>query len=125
MIEVVDLAAAAAQTWEERWLAFVIVLAASLISACIVVATYALGLRLLAVAGRVPVVEPAAFTGAITIIPEEVLKQRRKQAKKAKKRSPLTKTQRKWARFGAYVCFALSGMAVLFGIYLIVPALHS
>ncbi|WP_231707466.1 hypothetical protein [Arthrobacter sp. zg-Y919] len=28
------------------------------------------------------------------------------------------------AKAGAYTCFALSAVAVLFGIYLIVPALH-
>ncbi|WP_213815525.1 hypothetical protein [Glaciihabitans sp. dw_435] len=32
---------------------------------------------------------------------------------------------RRWgARIGAYACFALAALGVLYGIYLIVPALH-
>ena len=49
------------------WAAFVVVFAASLISACVVVALYALGTRLLAVAGRALFVEPVEFTDAITV----------------------------------------------------------
>lgn len=121
---VLELAEAAAQSWADRWLSFAIVFGASLFGAALVVATYAFGLRLLAAAGKVPVVVPAAYTGQIAIIDEEVLKQRRKDAKRARKRPPLGPVARRWALVGAYACFTLAALAVLLGIYLIVPALH-
>jgi hypothetical protein len=50
------------------WFAFVQVFAAALTGAVVVVLCYALGLRMLVRAGRVPVVTPAEFTDAITVI---------------------------------------------------------
>lgn len=106
------------------WFAFVIVLAAALVGAAVVVSTYALGLRLLTVSGRTPIVTPAEFTDAITIVSPAEAKAAAKRAAKAAKKSPLTERQKRAALVGAWACFVLSGAAVLFGIYLIVPALH-
>ena len=47
-----------------------------------------------------------------------------KRAAKAARKSPLTDGQKRVALVGAWACFAISGVAVLYGIYLIVPALH-
>jgi hypothetical protein len=106
------------------WWAFVIVLVAALVGAGVVVSLYALGLRLMTLGGRIPVVAPAAFTDAITVItPEEAAKAARR-AEKAARKSPLTEGQKRAAVVAAWICFGLSGFAVLFGIYLIVPALH-
>ena len=53
------------------WIAFVQVFVAAMIAAVLVVGFYSLGLRLLVRAGRVPVVAPAEFTDAITVITEK------------------------------------------------------
>lgn len=106
------------------WFAFVIVLVASLVGAGAVVSLYALGLRLLTVGGRTPVVAPAEFTDAITVITPEEAAKAAKRAEKAARKSPLTDGQRQLAHVGAWACFILSGVAVLYGIFLIVPALH-
>lgn len=106
------------------WVAFVIVFAAAIVGACVVVSLYALGTRLLAVAGRALVVEPVEFTDAITVItPEEAAKAQRKAAK-ARRKNPLTAGQKRLALTGAYVCFVLTGCAVLYGLYLIIPFFH-
>ena len=106
------------------WSAFLVVAFASLFSSAVVVSLYSLGLRLLTTAGRVPVVEPAEFTGAITVLTP---KRSAKEAKRARKAaaSPLSPLQKQIALVGAYACFALCSAAVLYGVYLIVPALHS
>ncbi|MFE5673305.1 peptidase [Agromyces sp. NPDC056523] len=107
------------------WIAFVIVLVAALVGASVVVSLYSFGLRLLTLSGRTPVVAPAEFTDAITVItPEEAAKAARR-AEKAARKSPLTDGQKRAAHLGAWVCFVLGGFAVLYGIFLIVPALHS
>ena len=106
------------------WMAFLVVLLSALIGASVVVTLYSLGLRLMSVAGKIPLAEPAEFTDQITVITPAEAKAARKAAKKAAKRSPLTEGQKKAALFGAYACFAATGAAVLFGVYLIVPALH-
>ncbi|HEX6954324.1 MAG TPA: peptidase [Agromyces sp.] len=106
------------------WWAFVIVLVASLVGAGAVVSLYALGLRLLTVGGRTPVVAPAAFTDAITVVTPEEAAKAAKRAEKAARKSPLSEGRKRAAVIAAWVCFGLSGFAVLFGIYLIVPALH-
>ena len=67
---------------------------------------------------------PAAFTDAITVVTPEEAAKAAKRAEKAARKSPLTEGQKRAAVFAAWVCFGLSGFAVLFGIYLIVPALH-
>ncbi|WP_448809541.1 peptidase [Agromyces bauzanensis] len=106
------------------WLAFLVVLVAALIGAAVVVSTYALGLRLLTVSGRTPIVTPAEFTDAITIVSPAEAKAAAKRAAKAAKKSPLTERQKRAALAGAWACFVVSGLAVIYGIYLIVPALH-
>jgi hypothetical protein len=106
------------------WFGFVIVLVASLVGAGVVVSLYSLGLRLLTLAGRTPVVAPAEFTDAITVITPEEAAKAAKRAEKAARKSPLTDGQKRLAQVGAWACFALSAVAVLYGIFLIVPALH-
>jgi hypothetical protein len=106
------------------WAAFVIVAAASLLAAAVVVCLYSLGLRLLTTAGRAPVVEPAEFTGAITVLTPAQAAKEAKRARKAAKANPLSSGQKQAALLGAYACFTLSAFAVLYGVYLIVPALH-
>lgn len=106
------------------WMAFLIVLVSALLGAAVVVSTYSLGIRLLTLSGRTPIVAPAEFTDAITIMSPAEAAQAAKRAAKAAKKSPLTAAQKRAAYVGAVVCFVLSALAVLYGIYLIVPALH-
>lgn len=105
------------------WMAFVIVFVAAIVGTVVVVAFFALGLRLLVIAGRVPVVTPATFTDAITVLTAAEIKSAAKKAAKAARKNPLTPMQKRIALGGAYTCFAICGAAVLYGIYLIVPAL--
>lgn len=107
-------------TVEIDWMAFVNVFIAALLGACLIVAFYATGLRLLVRAGRIPVVSPAEFTDAITILSEKQARHAEKQAAKAAKKSPLTHGQRRLALIGAYACFILCGLAVIAGILIIV-----
>lgn len=102
------------------WLAFVQVFFAALTAAVLVVGFYALGLRLLVRAGRPPVVAPAEFTDAITVISEKEARRAEKAAAKAAKRNPLTEGQKRLALIGAYACFAVCAAAVLGGLLLIV-----
>ncbi len=60
------------------WGAFLQVFVAAIVGASIVVTSYALGLRLLVRGGRPPLVTPAEFTDAITVLTE---KQRRRGEK--------------------------------------------
>ncbi len=101
------------------WLDFLLVLVSALVGACVVVSAYALGIRLLTLSGRTPLVTPAEFTDAITIVTPAEIKAAAKRAAKAAKKSPLTEGQKRLALFGAWACFALSAIAVLVGIYLI------
>ena len=105
---------------EINWLAFLQVFGAALVGALLVVGFYAIALRLLVRAGRVPVVAPAEFTDAITVVTEKEMKRAEKAAAKAAKKSPLTDGQKRLALVGAYVSFGLCGLAVLGGIILIV-----
>ncbi len=82
------------------WLAFVQVFVAAMISAVIVVSFYSLGLRLLVRAGRSPVVAPASFTDAITIVTEKERARAEKAALKAARKSPLTDGQKRVALVG-------------------------
>lgn len=102
------------------WGAFLAVLVAALIGALALVLFYALGLRLLVRAGHAPVVGPAEFTDAITIITPKEAKHAAKMAAKAAKKSPLTKLQKRIALVGAFACFTVCAAAVLGGILLIV-----
>lgn len=106
------------------WFSFLIVLVAALVGAAVVVIAYSLGIRLLTLSGRTPIVTPAEFTDAITVVSPAEAKAAAKRAAKAAKKSPLTEGQKRAALVGAWSCFAVSGIAVLVGIYLIVPALH-
>jgi ABC-type multidrug transport system permease subunit len=107
------------------WVAFLIVSAASLVSAALVVSLYSLGLRLLTTAGRIPLVEPQEFTGAITVLSPKKAAKQLKRARKATALNPLSDAQKRLALYSGYVCFALCAAAVLYGVYLIVPALHA
>ena len=71
---------------EVDWFAFVQVFVAALIGALLVVGFYAMGLRLLVRAGRAPVVAPAEFTDAITVISEKEARKAAKAAAKAAKK---------------------------------------
>ncbi|MFJ4224812.1 peptidase [Microbacterium sp. NPDC089695] len=102
------------------WGAFAQVFIAALLGACAVVTFYATGLRLLVRSGHAPVVSPAEFTDAITVVTEKELKRAAKQAAKAARKSPLTEGQKQLARVGAYGCFALCAAAVVVGILIIV-----
>ncbi|MEN0023843.1 MAG: peptidase [Microbacterium sp.] len=102
------------------WGAFLQVFAAALLGACAVVTFYALGLRLLVRSGHAPVVSPAEFTDAITVVTEKELKRAAKQAAKAARKSPLTDGQKRISLVGAYACFALCAAAVVIGILIIV-----
>ncbi|NLP83708.1 peptidase [Microbacterium sp. CFH 90308] len=102
------------------WFAFVQVFAAALTAAVLVVGFYALGLRLLVRAGRPPVVAPAEFTDAITVISEKEARRAEKAAAKAAKRNPLTDAQKRLALVGAYGSFSVCAAAVVGGILLIV-----
>ena len=106
------------------WAAFLIVSAASMFSAAVVVSLYSLGLRLLTTAGRIPLVEPHEFTGAITVLTPKKAAKQVKRARKAAAANPLSDAQKRLALYAGFTCFALCGIAVLYGVYLIVPALH-
>ncbi|MET0297212.1 MAG: peptidase [Microbacterium sp.] len=102
-----------------NWIAFLQVFIAALIGAVTIVTFYALGLRLLVRAGRAPVVAPAEFTDAITVITEKEARRAEKAAAKAAKKSPLTDAQKNVALVAAYGCFAVCAAAVIGGLLLI------
>jgi hypothetical protein len=102
------------------WLAFLIVLVSALLGATVVVIAYSFGIRLLTLSGRVPIVTPAEFTDAITVVSPAEIRQAEKRAAKAAKKSPLSEGEKRAALVGAWVCFAVSAVAVIAGIYLIV-----
>jgi hypothetical protein len=103
-----------------HWESFVQVFIAAFTAAVLVVGFYAIGLRLLVRAGRPPVVAPAEFTDAITVISEKEARRAEKAAAKAAKRNPLTEGQKRLALVGAYSSFAVCAAAVLGGLLLIV-----
>ncbi|WP_308491398.1 peptidase [Microbacterium terrisoli] len=107
-------------TVDINWLAFVQVFVVALGGAIIVVGFYAIGVRMLVRAGRVPVVAPAEFTDAITVITPKEAARAEKAAAKAAKKSPLTTAQKDLAFVAACASFTLCGAAVLSGILLIV-----
>jgi hypothetical protein len=101
------------------WFAFVQVFAAAIVAASLVVTFYAIGVRLLVRGGKAPVVAPAEFTDALTVITEKDQRRAAKAAAKAAKKSPLTEGQKRFALVGAYASFAVCGLAVLSGLLLI------
>lgn len=106
------------------WEAFLTVFCAALVATVIVVGLFALGLRLLVSADRVPLVTPAEFTDAISVMSPKKVAKEEKRAEKAARKNPLTPGQKVLAQIGAYACFALCGGAILYGIYLIIPLFH-
>ncbi|AWB95141.1 peptidase [Agromyces badenianii] len=102
------------------WLAFLLVFVSALVGTVVVVSSYSLGVRLLTISGRTPIVTPAEFTDAITVVTPAEIRQAEKRAAKAARKSPLSESQKRAALVGAWACFTLSGIAVIFGIYLIV-----
>lgn len=102
------------------WIAFLEVFAAAFVAAMLVVGFYAFGLRLLVRAGRAPVVAPAEFTDAITVISDKEARRAEKAAAKAAKKSPLSETQKRVALIGAYASFVMCGIAVALGIAVII-----
>lgn len=105
---------------EINWIAFVEVFCAALLAATLVVSSYAVGLRLLVRAGRAPVVAPAEFTDAITVISEKEARRAAKAAAKAARKSPLSEGQKTLALVGAWASFTVSGVVVLAGLLLII-----
>lgn len=105
---------------EIDWIAFLNVFLAALIGAGAVVLFYALGLRMMVRSGRVPVVTPAEFTDAITVLSDKEIKKAEKQAAKTARKNPLTEGQKTLAFVAAVGCFALCGVAVIGGILIIV-----
>lgn len=106
------------------WLAFVQVLVAALVGGSVVVSLYALGLRMLAVAGRTPFVPPREFEEAITVLTPKQMKKEAKKVRKARERNPYSPAVKRLALLAAYALFVVSGLVVLFGIFLIVPYFH-
>jgi hypothetical protein len=102
------------------WFAFLIVLVSALVGATVVVVAYSVGIRLLTVSGRTPIVTPAEFTDAITIVTPAEIRQAEKRAAKAAKKSPLSEGRKRAALVGAWACFAVCAIAIVVGIYLIV-----
>ncbi|MDF2491616.1 MAG: peptidase [Microbacterium sp.] len=74
-------------------------------------------------AGRPPVVAPAEFADAITVISPKQKARAAKAAAKAAKRSPLSPAQKRMALVAAVASFTVSGLAVLGGLLLIVIGL--
>jgi hypothetical protein len=101
-------------------IAFLKVFVAALIGTVLVVGFYGIGLRMLVRAGRAPVVAPAEFTDAITVITPKAAARAAKAAAKAARKSPLSDGQKRFALVLAYASFALCGAAVLGGLLLIV-----
>jgi hypothetical protein len=84
------------------WLSFLVVFLASIVSAIVVVLLFATGIRLFATPHR------GALTGAAR--DEEM--------------DDVEGSRPTGATLGGILMFVLSGIAVLFGLYLIVPFLH-
>lgn len=103
-----------------EWLAFVQVFAAALAGAMVIVGFYAVGLRLLVRSGHAPVVAPADFTDAITVISPKAARRASRAAAKAAAKSPLTDAQKRISLIGAYASFAVCALAVVGGVTLIV-----
>jgi hypothetical protein len=93
------------------WAAFGIVALAALVSAAVVVSLFAFGLRLLNVgrgvdADDAPGSVETTASGSTSVLQPGARRPR-------------------WATIAAVSCFALCSLAVLFGIYLIVPFFHA
>ncbi|WP_449277703.1 hypothetical protein [Leucobacter sp. GX24907] len=93
------------------WMAFVIVFVTSIIAAGVVVSLYSLGIRFLAVPAPAVPREDGTFepNGPSRDDEDDDVDDAGRPV---------------WATVAANVCFGLSAICVLVGIYLIVPALH-
>lgn len=91
------------------WAAFLIVFVAALFSAVFVVALYSFGIRFLATPAR-PLEGSLEADGPSRDDEDDDVDDLGRP---------------RWATVAAYTCFGFSVVAVLVGIYLIVPALHS
>lgn len=96
-----------------NWMAFVTVFGTALFASVFVVALYSLGIRFLATPPR-----PARLPDG-TLEPVGPDRDDEDDDIDEEEGRPL------WATIAAKTCFGASIVAVLFGIYLIVPALHS
>ncbi|MEB4615712.1 hypothetical protein [Leucobacter sp. M11] len=94
------------------WLAFLTVFVASLFSACVVVALYSLGIRFLAMPA------PRVRQADGSFAPNGPARDEEDDDVEEVGRP-------RWATISANICFALSVICVIVGIYLIVPALHA
>lgn len=93
------------------WMAFLTVFVAALVSAAVVVALFSLGIRFLATPA------PKVLRADGTYEPDG--------PDRDDEDDDIDELGRpRWATTLAYLCFGLSGVCVLIGIYLIVPALH-
>jgi hypothetical protein len=89
------------------WLAFLTVFAVAIVASVVVVGLYSTGIRLLATPGAV-----AEGEGRGPARDDE--------------NDDVEETGRpRLATLGAYACFTLTGAVVLYGVYLIIPALHT
>lgn len=102
-----------------NWEAFLQVFVAALLGASVVVTFYALGLRLLVRGGRPPLVAPAEFTDAITVLSDKRRRRAERAVAKAAQKNPLSDGQKRLSLVGAYVCFAVCAAAVLSALLLI------
>ncbi|QZY51185.1 hypothetical protein [Leucobacter tenebrionis] len=93
------------------WMAFLIVFASALLSAVFVVALYSFGIRFLATP------PPRVRRADGSFEPDGPSRDDEDDDVDDLGRP-------RWATVAAYACFSLSGLAVLVGIFLIVPALH-
>ena len=93
------------------WLAFLVVFVAALLSAVCVVALYSLGIRFLAMPA------PRVRRADGTFEPDGPSRDDEDDDIDAAGRP-------RWATAAANVCFGLSALAVLVGVFLIIPALH-
>ncbi|KFF60951.1 peptidase [Cryobacterium sp. MLB-32] len=108
-----------------RWDALAIVAGSALLSTVVLVGLFSLGVRLLTTGGRVLLVEPQEFTGAITVQSPKRAAKMARRARKAAVASPLTEWQKNAAVVAGCACFVLCAGVVLYGVYLIVPTLHA
>ncbi|MFN3950542.1 peptidase [Microbacterium sp.] len=102
-----------------NWESFLQVFVAALLGASIVVTFYALGLRLLVRGGRPPLVAPAEFTDAITVLSDKQRRRAEKAVAKAAAKNPLSDGEKRLSRLAAYACFAVCAAAVLGALLLI------
>ncbi len=94
-----------------NWAAFLIVFVTALVSAGVVVSLYSLGIRFSAIPAPRARREDGSF-------------EPRGEARDAEDDGIELQGRPRWATWAANTCFSLCVGAVLFGIYLIVPAFH-